>query len=570
MTKHHGQLRHLEAHPAERVRVHRTLRLQQAAGELRTMTFEEREHLVVPVIALVEGVIHPVNAETPELVLASELAIAPAGWNGEPVLWDHPVVAGVRVSAGDPRILETWMFGRVFNARLDGKKLKVDAWIDTARAAEMGGAAQDVIDRINAGELIEVSVGAFVVAEPKVGVHDGQRFTAIWREIVPDHLAMLPAGTRGACSAEMGCGGPRAAEAGLLHAISADGLLCEITTATDEDTERMKPKTLAQRFQGLASFFFRNSQAEGEGRSDQELRSLLEAALFATEPAFLGIEAVFPESNDVVYAVAPDTELMWFSRSYTVTDAGEITFGEATEVRPVTKFEPVTAASSAPACGCQDPAACECGTEPGETNMDKAQRIAALIANKKSAFGEADQAALEAMSDATLEVLEASAAEVEEPKVEPAPEPQAAAPAEPVAPAAPAAPATPAAEPVAAPAAEPVAAEAAKTDEELIAALPASLRSMIDRQQAQDAEQHAAYVALLDGAQDVFDKAQLEAKTIDQLKEIAALSKATPVLVADYSGIGTPRATERADEVPDPPDQIAAIKAAQDRKHGVQ
>jgi len=66
---------------------------------LRTANFDGREYVVVPVVALVEGVIHPVNSAAPELVLAEEFAKAPNGWNGRPVLWNHPRLNGRRVSA---------------------------------------------------------------------------------------------------------------------------------------------------------------------------------------------------------------------------------------------------------------------------------------------------------------------------------------------------------------------------------------------------------------------------------------------------------------------------------------
>ncbi|KKK55030.1 hypothetical protein LCGC14_3078680, partial [marine sediment metagenome] len=244
-----------------------------------------------------------VNSDTPELVLAEELAQTPHGWNGEPVLWDHPTIGGQRVSANDPRILETWMFGRIFNARFDNKSLKVEAWLDTARAAEMGGAAQDVIDRINDGELIEVSVGAFVVAEAKVGIHNGQRFTAIWREIVPDHLAMLPVGTKGACSNEMGCGGPRMA--------------------------------MSYRMQGGSI------RAAADGLNDNDVRDLLREALTELEIAvkWLWIEAVFADT--VIYSARNDetADEDLFERDYTLNGDAVTVGNERREVERIVSYE---------------------------------------------------------------------------------------------------------------------------------------------------------------------------------------------------------------------------------------
>ena len=56
----------------------------------RRETFNGVEHLVVPLVALVEGVLQSSNAETPELALASEFGKHFKGWNGRPVVVNHP------------------------------------------------------------------------------------------------------------------------------------------------------------------------------------------------------------------------------------------------------------------------------------------------------------------------------------------------------------------------------------------------------------------------------------------------------------------------------------------------
>jgi hypothetical protein len=43
----------------------------------RTETFDGREYLVVPVVALVEGVVHAMNAKNAEFVAAEEFSRAP-------------------------------------------------------------------------------------------------------------------------------------------------------------------------------------------------------------------------------------------------------------------------------------------------------------------------------------------------------------------------------------------------------------------------------------------------------------------------------------------------------------
>lgn len=182
-----------------------------SVGEIRTATYDGSEHLVVPVVALVEGVIHAVNAPSAELVLAEEFSQGWQGWNGRPVCVDHPMRHGTQVSANHPTVLEEESIGTVFNARLSGKRLLMEAWINKARAArtEKGRA---LLARAEKGQPIEVSVGTWVTAEAKPGSFGPRAYKSIWRRIVPDHLALLSDGHTGACSIEMGCGAFRPAE----------------------------------------------------------------------------------------------------------------------------------------------------------------------------------------------------------------------------------------------------------------------------------------------------------------------------------------------------------------------
>lgn len=187
----------------------RYVHLIGATGAVRTGSYSGREHIVVPVIALMEGVIHAVNAATPELVPIAALSVAPQGWNGRPLMLGHPTRDGHQISANDPKVLEERCFGNVFNARLEGKKLTMEAWIDPERVVKIGG--QQMLDRIRAGQMIEVSVGAFVTTENGEGEYNGKRYIGTWKDIVPDHLAFLE-NKKGACSIEMGCGSSRYAE----------------------------------------------------------------------------------------------------------------------------------------------------------------------------------------------------------------------------------------------------------------------------------------------------------------------------------------------------------------------
>ena len=262
----------------------RSLIFKSSGADIRTAVFEDRDHIVVPVIALMEGVIHPVNADTPELVLASELEKTPDGWNGRPVVGDHPKGTGPdRISANSPTVLEKHSFGRIFNAKVEDKKLKVEAWLDVEKATKIGGDALSVLERAKNKEMIEVSVGVFVITEAANGVHNNKQYKAIWRSLVPDHLAMLPKGTVGACSNDMGCG-----------------------TRTAQGKE---PKQL-EMWEQIKDLTTRSNATNQI--SDIDTRNLLDQILCANEPAFRGVEAVF--NNTVVYGVMPEDSFILLQR----------------------------------------------------------------------------------------------------------------------------------------------------------------------------------------------------------------------------------------------------------------
>ena len=169
----------------------------QSAGASRRETFEGREHLVVPVVLIVEGVLNGA------FVPAEEFSKFADAWNGRPVPVYHPEEDGLPISANRPDVLEARSVGHLFHAKVEGRKLKAEAWIDVQKAEDMGEG--DLVRRLEAGEIMEVSTGYFADGEPQQGIADGQRYEEIHRNIRPDHLALLPDQV-GACSVADGCG----------------------------------------------------------------------------------------------------------------------------------------------------------------------------------------------------------------------------------------------------------------------------------------------------------------------------------------------------------------------------
>ncbi len=193
----------------------RSVHLIGALGAVRTETYEGRPHLVVPVVALMDGVIHAVNSDVPERVRTAVLARAAHTANGRPAVLGHPVKNGEQCSANEPQVLSARGFGAMFNARMFGTKLLMDAYVDPVKAEAVGG--PKFLERLkDPSRPIEVSVGVFTRTSDTTGVHDGKKFLAQWEEIQFDHLAFLPDG-RGACSVEMGCGAHRAAAMRVLE-----------------------------------------------------------------------------------------------------------------------------------------------------------------------------------------------------------------------------------------------------------------------------------------------------------------------------------------------------------------
>jgi hypothetical protein len=196
----------------------RHLHLRGALGIPYVEHVDGREHLVVPVVALIgDQVIHAVNAQTPEWVPRASLEKAPESWNGHPLVLGHPVRDGKQISAHDPAVLEKHGFGTIRQSHMNGPRLGMEALVDPARLELLG--QQQLLADLRAGKPIEVSVGAFVTTNGKSGQCNGKPYKSEWVDISPDHLAMLPNG-RGACSLEMGCGSGRYA---TMHLVTAEG-----------------------------------------------------------------------------------------------------------------------------------------------------------------------------------------------------------------------------------------------------------------------------------------------------------------------------------------------------------
>lgn len=196
-------------------------------AELRTETWQGREYTVVPVVAIVEGVLHGANASGPEFASADEFGKFPKAWDGRPVVMNHPQLNGVFVSAGMPEVLEDYGMGMIFNSRVEDRKLKVEAWLDHGRIEEIGGELLTTLERIRGGQMVEVSVGAWLDVAHRSGTFNGKNYVGVWQNVAPDHLAFLSEGVPGACSVKDGCGVPRLFSKAGYAVVGAKAVCCE-------------------------------------------------------------------------------------------------------------------------------------------------------------------------------------------------------------------------------------------------------------------------------------------------------------------------------------------------------
>lgn len=202
----------------------------EISGAIRTLQHDSKEMMVIPVIAIVEGVLNG------KLIPNEELTKFVTSWEGVPIPVQHPEINGQHVSANLPSILEKRVIGRFHNVRAENSKLKGEIWIDIAAAKAKG--FEEILNTFNAGEMMEVSTAYFSDVESTSGTFNGKSYAGIYRNLRPDHLALLP-GAIGACSIADGCGALRAnKEDGLMskigEAFTALGLALGLTAHVEE------------------------------------------------------------------------------------------------------------------------------------------------------------------------------------------------------------------------------------------------------------------------------------------------------------------------------------------------
>jgi hypothetical protein len=186
-----------------------------------------------------EGVIHAVNADTPEFVPGEVLKRAASSWIGKPVMLGHPAKGGKQCSANDFEVRKASGIGVIMKSEFDGRRLNQEAWIEEDKAKNLH---PRMYETLASGGTEEVSVGAHVVTNSVGSSYNGKLYKGTWLEASGDHLAFLPGG-RGACSCEMGCGTFRAAS----HFVTEE----EIVPAVVQTLVTLEGVALDQRMQSV-------------------------------------------------------------------------------------------------------------------------------------------------------------------------------------------------------------------------------------------------------------------------------------------------------------------------------
>jgi hypothetical protein len=504
----------------------RYLTLLEMPAAVRSETWNERPYTVVPVVALVEGVIHAVNSKVPELVKAERLLECAAAWENQPLFAGHPMRNGTQVSGKLPDVLAE-SFGVTRFPRVDGKRLCMEAWIDDERANRTPAGAR-VLERVKAQppKMVEVSVGTFVHAAQGEGNYNGKRFAAEWTRMVPDHLALLDDGQRGACSISMGCGTPR-----MAMRVAADGSL-EDAVVVDEQRERY-----AEAFN-----FLRTAMPRGWTNTDVS-EALREALVKVEGGTGSNLDIVNFTDKRIIYVRYPESSAYltnepwkpaYFGRDYTIADNAAI-LGEREQVEPVMTYPALntlqeSASQLKAACGCGGHKPEQAASAAQGDIMDKA-RIAALAANPHSAIK--DIKVLEATTEEGIAALETQAAALKTASENNA---------------------------IALKAAQDKTVElelklkAAETAPITEDRLPADIRAIVEEGRVRAAaEKNALVASLKTAAEGILTEAELSAKSLDELKQLARFAKVVPATaaapVADYSAQGTPRLAQAGDDL---------------------
>lgn len=275
--------------------------------EAKLVTHQDKAHIVVPVVMMVEGV-HS-GSQGPLLHTIMELGKFPDSWNGIPVVIYHPEEDGQPVSANSPDIIDKVAVGRVYNTNVDGGKLKAEVWFDEDK---LNAVSEVTLNNVNEGKEMEVSLGMFTENEYEEGEFEGQAYIGIAHNHRPDHLAILP-DQIGACSCAKGCG-----------------------LGANQNRENMKPLEMMQSLNKLG--FAVNQIGNYADKGYNEIMSMMYDKLRSldTQKTYTYLEECYDDY--VIYSVSGDNNRKMYKQAYKI-ESGKVEFvGDPVEVHKKVEY----------------------------------------------------------------------------------------------------------------------------------------------------------------------------------------------------------------------------------------
>lgn len=477
-----------------------TVRCSMNMQMIRNDKMEGKSFLVVPMVMMVEGV-HE-GSMGPLYYPTAELAKFPSAWNHKPVVVYHPEDG--QVTACNPIFLTTNKIGIVMNAKWEDEKLKAEAWLEVDRIEEVD---QRVLNAIRAKKVLELSTGLYCDFDMIEGMWNGEEYISTAYNYRPDHLAVLP-DLVGACSVKDG--------AGFLRLNAA--------------AERKLPIGMVTRHKALLEamgIHVANEMSHDDIRF--ELRGLVR-----DRGAYVYVEEVF---DDYFIYVVENGDLAYYYQAYEIREDDNVgdtltLVGVAEQVKKIVQY--------------QRPSGDLIGNvvkDLGDSRMKKTEKLVnELIDNEASEYNEDDREALQTIPEATLKKMKADVQNKEKDANVQAVADAAAAGAAGIA------------KPPVTNAPTPAAAEPTKrqTIDGWINSAPAEIQDVLRNAMTQhDAAKAEAISIIKAHPKNQFTDVQLNAKPLDELKQLAAMLKSdTPAQQpaqnfeqANYLGQGTPTPT---------------------------
>jgi len=340
--------------------------------DVKLIIHQEKAHLVVPVVMMVEGVHN--GSQGPLLHTIEELGKFPESWNGRPVVIYHPEDEdGNPISANSPEVVDKITVGRVYNTEVEGKKLKAEVWFDEDK---LNAVSPQTLEAVNDTMEMEVSLGMFTENEMETGTYNDEEYVGIAHNHRPDHLAILPDQT-GACSCADGCG------------LGAN--------KKDEDMKKVEEMVKSLSTKGFSINVIGNQSEQGY----QEKMQLVYCKLrtLETDGKYCYLEEMYDDS--LIYSQGGGGSSKMYKQTYKI-ESGKIEFvGEPIEVHK--KVEYVVNSGLTRTKFNINNKNKEDKKMPKNECPECLKKINAVIANKESGFVETDREWLEVLSEAQLD-----------------------------------------------------------------------------------------------------------------------------------------------------------------------